>query len=221
MRKSYAFNLNGLIKKKSSNQTVPRYNTTFLRTSTSSLYKDTTTINNRNNNEYLFSTASSLPTFPYTQSPIKLRATVSSLIKLSNKSNRFYSTTTTSSTKQQQSQDTSSLDLDLNSYHKYADHEIEHFVEKLEGLGQEQDISGFDIESSDGVLTLKLGVLGTYVINKQTPNKQIWWSSPISGPKRFDFNVNAKKWVDNRDGTPIRDLLEKEIKQLCKYDLNL
>ncbi len=30
-----------------------------------------------------------------------------------------------------------------------------------------------------GVLTVKLGKLGTYVINKQTPNRQIWWSSPI------------------------------------------
>ena len=30
-----------------------------------------------------------------------------------------------------------------------------------------------------GVLTVKMGSdLGTYVINKQTPNKQIWLSSP-------------------------------------------
>jgi len=30
-----------------------------------------------------------------------------------------------------------------------------------------------------GVLTLQLGKPGTYVINKQAPNKQVWWSSPI------------------------------------------
>ena len=29
------------------------------------------------------------------------------------------------------------------------------------------------------VLTLKLGCLGTYVLNKQTPNRQIWLSSPV------------------------------------------
>lgn len=29
------------------------------------------------------------------------------------------------------------------------------------------------------VLTLKLGALGTYVLNKQTPNRQIWLSSPV------------------------------------------
>lgn len=31
----------------------------------------------------------------------------------------------------------------------------------------------------DGVLTVQLGSKGTYVINKQTPNRQIWLSSPI------------------------------------------
>uniref|UniRef100_A0A914RUA2 Frataxin n=1 Tax=Parascaris equorum TaxID=6256 RepID=A0A914RUA2_PAREQ len=36
-----------------------------------------------------------------------------------------------------------------------------------------------------GVITAKVGRdKGTYVINKQTPNRQIWLSSPISGPKR-------------------------------------
>ena len=31
----------------------------------------------------------------------------------------------------------------------------------------------------DGVLTVRLGDLGTYVINKQTPNRQLWLSSPV------------------------------------------
>ena len=39
----------------------------------------------------------------------------------------------------------------------------------------------FDVTSSQGVLTIALGDNGTWVLNKQTPNKQIWWSSPISG----------------------------------------
>jgi frataxin len=29
------------------------------------------------------------------------------------------------------------------------------------------------------VLTLRLGDFGTYVVNKQTPNRQIWLSSPV------------------------------------------
>lgn len=30
-----------------------------------------------------------------------------------------------------------------------------------------------------GVLTLKLGAKGTFVVNKQAPNRQIWLSSPV------------------------------------------
>lgn len=43
------------------------------------------------------------------------------------------------------------------------------------------------VVSQQGVLTVRLGELGTYVINKQTPNRQIWMSSPVSGPMRYDW----------------------------------
>lgn len=37
-------------------------------------------------------------------------------------------------------------------------------------------------------MTLDFGPkVGTYVVNKQPPNKQIWLSSPKSGPKRYDW----------------------------------
>lgn len=35
-----------------------------------------------------------------------------------------------------------------------------------------------------GVIKLALGEHGTYVLNKQAPNKQLWMSSPVSGPVR-------------------------------------
>lgn len=37
-----------------------------------------------------------------------------------------------------------------------------------------------------GVLTLNVGEHGTYVINKQPPNKQIWLSSPIRHVPSFE-----------------------------------
>lgn len=63
---------------------------------------------------------------------------------------------------------------------------------------------------------------GTYVINKQPPNKQIWLSSPISGPKRYDWVVSGEsmhqkegggqgEWVYLRDGTRLNALLSKEL----------
>jgi frataxin len=74
-----------------------------------------------------------------------------------------------------------------------------------------------------GVLTLSLGPdVGTYVINKQPPNKQIWLSSPKTGPKRYDYVILGEgqhekqdtatgDWVYLRDGTTLSDLLTEEI----------
>jgi frataxin len=73
-----------------------------------------------------------------------------------------------------------------------------------------------------GVLTVDYMKKGTYIINKQPPNKQIWLSSPHSGPKRFDYVLlsegqNQKEgggvgdWVYLRDGTSLTELLRKEI----------
>ncbi|KAL9264428.1 Frataxin, mitochondrial-like protein [Drosera capensis] len=45
--------------------------------------------------------------------------------------------------------------------------------------GNRIEIDGFDIGYGNQVLTLKLGDLGTYVLDKQTPNRQIWLSSPV------------------------------------------
>ena len=63
---------------------------------------------------------------------------------------------------------------------------------------------------------------GTYVLNKQPPNKQIWLSSPISGPKRFDWVVDGESmhekegggqgdWVYLRDGSRLTEICRKEL----------
>jgi frataxin len=76
-------------------------------------------------------------------------------------------------------------------YHRLADETMDKLTTELEDLLEGNDITGSDIEYSvyylvfdwgliiqSGVLTLKLGKHGTYVINKQPPNQQIWLSSP-------------------------------------------
>jgi frataxin len=67
---------------------------------------------------------------------------------------------------------------------------------------------------------MKLGAdRGTYVINKQSPNRQIWWSSPISGPKRFEYDTTEDKWLNTRDRCDLWDLLAEEI--YLKFNINL
>lgn len=67
----------------------------------------------------------------------------------------------------------------------------------------------------DGILTVALGNYGTYVINRQTPNKQIWLSSPVSGPKRYDLVLkDGGHWVYKHDGISLHKLLQEEISKI-------
>jgi frataxin len=74
------------------------------------------------------------------------------------------------------------------------------------------------------------------VINKQPPNRQIWLSSPVSGPKRYDWVIASAsqshkedstidsgddgetggKWIYLRDGSSLSDLLKDELGVVVK-----
>lgn len=71
-------------------------------------------------------------------------------------------------------------------------------------------------------MNIVLPPTGTYVLNKQPPNKQIWLSSPKTGPKRFDYVVLGESqhhkggaasdaWIYLRDGTSLTTLLRAEL----------
>lgn len=55
---------------------------------------------------------------------------------------------------------------------------------------------------------------GTYVINRQSPNRQIWLSSPVSGPKRYDFVCDGEYWLYKHDGRSLHQLLQTEISSI-------
>ena len=71
-----------------------------------------------------------------------------------------------------------------------------------------------DVENTGDVVTVQLKNVGTYVINKQTPNRQIWLSSPISGPKRFDYSHGT--WIYNRTGELLHELLGNELRSALR-----
>jgi frataxin len=84
---------------------------------------------------------------------------------------------------------------------------------------EDYNLDGFDLSSSMGVLTLRLGQKGTYVLNKQTPNRQIWWSSPLSGPRRYAWSAAAGAWLNTRDGACLLRTLRDELRALVGVDL--
>ncbi len=52
----------------------------------------------------------------------------------------------------------------------------------------------------------------SYVLNKQTPNRQLWLSSPLSGPRRFDWCERREHWVYARDDGALHELLTREFR---------
>lgn len=111
-------------------------------------------------------------------------------------------------------------DITYDEFHLHADRYLEELVNRLE---QEQETrQDVEVDFSAGVLEVAIASKGTYVLNKQPPNKQIWLSSPLSGPKRFDWVVVGESmhqkqgagvgdWVYLRDGTSLTALLKKEL----------
>ncbi|ROT35140.1 Frataxin [Sodiomyces alkalinus F11] len=110
--------------------------------------------------------------------------------------------------------------LTEGQYHELADTYLDVVVTKLEDLQEVRE--GLDVEYANGVLTLTVPEIGTYVLNKQPFNKQIWLSSPISGPKRYDWVVlgegqNEKEdtasgnWIYARDGSTLDEVFMKEL----------
>lgn len=72
------------------------------------------------------------------------------------------------------------------------------------------------------MLSINFPPNGSYVINKQPVNKQIWLSSPESGPKRYDWVIVGEAmhqkegggvgdWIYLRDHSTLNDVLGKEM----------
>jgi frataxin len=64
-----------------------------------------------------------------------------------------------------------------SEYIEIAENTFLDLEDKLEIL--ENHVDGFDMTYSDGVMTMDLQEHGIWVMNKQRPNKEIWWSSPL------------------------------------------
>ena len=60
------------------------------------------------------------------------------------------------------------------------------------------------------MLTVELGGGKTYVVNKQAPTAQLWVSSPVSGPARFNWRGDHG-WIDERDGEALTARFTREL----------
>jgi len=110
--------------------------------------------------------------------------------------------------------------LNDDDFHNLADAFLERVLAAVEDVQEKRD--DIDVDYHDGVMNVTVREAETFVLNKQPPNKQIWLSSPVSGPKRYDWVVFGETmadkedsgqgdWVYLRDGSLLRNLLHQEV----------
>lgn len=108
------------------------------------------------------------------------------------------------------------LELPLQQYHQHSESFLEGLFDNLEELSENYPQHIPEVEYSHGVMSLTVAGVGTYVINKQPPNKQIWLSSPNSGPNRFDLYKG--EWISLRNNETLLSVLDKELHDALPND---
>eukprot|EP00483_Globobulimina_turgida_P003702 UN03708 len=105
-------------------------------------------------------------------------------------------------------------------YHVEADRAMNIVTEQCDALIQVAN-DEFDYQTASGVLNINFGAnIGVWVLNKQAPNQQLWLSSPVSGPNRYDWNLDLQKWIASRDGHSLSCLLQREFSQTVGSDVS-
>lgn len=93
--------------------------------------------------------------------------------------------------------------------------EVEKTLNYINDYLEEKELDIFDnIVFSDGVLKITLAKNKNFVLNIQRPNLQLWLSSPISGPQRFEFDLNSQTWKNNRNTQDLLEILNKELNDI-------
>jgi frataxin len=107
-------------------------------------------------------------------------------------------------------------------YHTVADEFLEDLQDAVEHALEDSNIPEFEITFASGVMTLVMPPHGTWVINKQSPNQQLWWSSPLSGPRRYEYQDG--EWVFTRDEShsiTLAETLKNEIKEIYQVEIKV
>ena len=69
-----------------------------------------------------------------------------------------------------------------------------------------------ETDYSDGVLNITISATKQmFVINRNSGNEKIWYSSPFSGPDYFSFNQSQNAWL-NQEGVNLTHKIFSELK---------
>ncbi len=68
--------------------------------------------------------------------------------------------------------------------------------------------SDVDADATGGILTLDCSAGGKIIVNRQTPNREIWVAARSGG---FHFRFNGAAWIDTRGGEDLAARLARVI----------
>eukprot|EP00698_Gefionella_okellyi_P017215 TRINITY_DN49_c0_g1_i1.p1 TRINITY_DN49_c0_g1~~TRINITY_DN49_c0_g1_i1.p1 ORF type:complete len:178 (-),score=9.18 TRINITY_DN49_c0_g1_i1:16-549(-) len=105
----------------------------------------------------------------------------------------------------------------VGSFNRLAADTVMYVQEQIEEVA-EAFTGGADVDYADGVLTVSVNGVGTFVLNRQTPARQLWYSSPISGPSHYQLD-SVKGWVDVRNQQSLWTVLSSEFSSALKTSL--
>ena len=104
-----------------------------------------------------------------------------------------------------------SSNITISQFDKLSENTINKIADAVESLATKiSRLSNLDCSYEANTLTISVELNKIYVINKQMPLKQIWLSSPISGPKHYDYTDSC--WKNAKDSKLLSELLCEEFK---------
>ena len=110
-------------------------------------------------------------------------------------------------------------ELPLKTYQELIDTTLDKVQEALDNMDTAHPELGVDSDHAEGVLSFALGE-HSFVLNKQAPNMQLWLSSPVRGPLRYEFRMDSAAWVNNRDAHPLLPSIAEDVALLTGHTVD-
>lgn len=98
------------------------------------------------------------------------------------------------------------MPLDERQFAAAADRTLQALLDAVEDA-----LPDADGELRDGILTLEVDGVGTFVVNRHLPNREIWLSSPRSGAWHFGRDEAAGAWVSTRGPERLQAVLGADL----------
>lgn len=98
------------------------------------------------------------------------------------------------------------MSIDDAAFESLAVQTLQRFAARIEDATMD-----LEVDLVEGVLNIETEDGAVYLVNKHSPLRQLWLSSPVSGAGHFGFNAANKTWESTRGGESLEKILEREL----------